>query len=92
MFGLVIAKHGKDDLVKISSSKDKLYRLAREDIETYLKINKSSLKDTTALNTLKDALSIRDIDAAMDLFGTVTDENGMAIFLVIMKAEIIHDA
>lgn len=92
MYGLVISKSGKGDLVKVSSSKEKLYQIAREEIEKYLKMNKKSLRESDALTTLKEALSIRDIDSAMDLFGTITDENGTAIFLVIMKAEIIYDA
>lgn len=92
MYALVIARDGKQDLAKIASVKEKLYLLATEEIDSYLKKNKKSLKDSLALSTLKDALSIRDIDSAMDLFGTVTEENGSAIFLVIMKAEIIHDA
>lgn len=92
MFGLVISRHGKEDLVKISFSKEKLYNIAKEEIESYLKKNKKSLKESNALITMREALQIRDIDSAMDLFGTVTEENGMAIFLVIMKAEIIHDA
>ncbi len=92
MFALVISKEGKSDVAKVSFSKERLYSIANEEISSYLKKNKKSIKESLALSTLNDALSIKDVDSAMDLFGTVTEENGSPIFLVIMKAEIIHDA
>ncbi len=90
MHGLVISKFGEDDTVKIASCKEKLYAIAEEEIMTY--VRKHKLKRGGDVSTLLNCLEIRDYESAMDLFGTITEKAGEAIFMVLMEAEIIYDA
>ncbi len=91
MHGLIITSHKEKDIVKVSFHKEKLLSLAEEEIRNYLQENKN-LKKSNDLSALLDALQVKDIESAMDLFGVVTEKNGDPSFLVLIDAEIIYDS
>ena len=90
MYALVVSQMGEEDVVKVSTTADALYSLAEEKILSYIKDRK--LKKSGDVSTILNLLKCKDYDSAMDMFGATTEKAGEAIFMVLMKAELIYDA
>lgn len=91
MYGLVIATNGDNDLIKVASTKEKLFSIAVNEIKKFF-IKNSKIANTSEVKVLMEAIQIGEIEAAMEIFGNITEKCGKPMFLAVTKAEIIYDA
>jgi hypothetical protein len=92
MYGLVIAATGdKSDLIKVASTKEKLFEVVVNEIKNYISENKK-ISRIPEVKFLMEAIQLGEIEAAMEIFGNIAEQNGNPMFMAIADAEIIYDA
>jgi hypothetical protein len=91
MYGLVIARHGDGDIIKISSTEEKLHQIVFAEIKQYLSKNKKIPKDEE-FRLLLDSMQTSDAELAMEIIGNIAEKNNKPLFMAITKAEIVIDA
>ena len=91
MYGLVITRGEDGDVIKVSSSKEKLFDIAVDEMKQYVSKNKKIPKDDLFLSWL-EALQVKEIEMAIEIFGFIAEKNGNPLFMAITAAEIVYDA
>ena len=91
MYGLLIARKGDNDIIKIASTEEKLHQLVFEEVKGYLSKNKKIPKDEE-FRLLLDSMQAKDAELVMEIIGNIAEKNNNPLFMAITKAEIIADA
>lgn len=96
MYALHIVAADQEEVIKICSSKHKAEELAIDNMLSYFKENKNLIKRKPYLfkeiEIIKEAILVKEISSAIDLFGLLTDKLKKHMILSIARAEIMHDA